>query len=57
MMDDLEKLLYQYRDRFDENFPIMVFRGTPDDELMRMIQKCLDDGKPIEVDLDDEAVY
>ena len=56
-MDDLEKVLNQYRDRFGENFPVMLFRGTPEDELIQTVQKCLDDAKPFEPDLDDEADY
>ena len=57
-MDDLEKVLNQYRDRFGENFPVMLFRGTPEGELIQMIQKCLDEGELFaEPDLDDEADY
>lgn len=57
IVDDLEKVLNKYRDRFDENFPVMLFRGTPEDELIQTVQKCLDDDKPFEPDLDDEADY
>lgn len=53
----MEELLNEYRERFDESFPIMLFRGTPEDELIQMIQKCLSNGKPLEPDLDAEADY
>ena len=53
----MEELLNEYRERFDENFPIMLFRGIPEDEVMQSIQKCLSDGKPFEPDLDTEADY
>lgn len=53
----MEELLNEYRERFDENFPIMLFRGIPEDEVMQIIQKCLSDGKPFEADLDTEADY
>lgn len=53
----MEELLNEYRERFDENFPIMLFRGIPEDEVMQSIQKCLSDGKPFEADLDTEVDY
>lgn len=56
-MVNLEEVLNQYRERFDENFPVMLFRGTPEGELIQMVLKCLDEGKPFESDLDDEADY
>ncbi len=54
---NLEDLLYEYRERFDENFPVMLFRGTPEDELIETVHKCLEEGRPFEPDLDDEADY
>ena len=56
-MVNLEELLNEYRDRFGENFPVMLFRGTPEGDLIQMIQKCLSDDKPFEPDLDDMADY
>lgn len=57
MLVNLEDLLYEYRERFDENFPVMLFRGTPEDELIETVRKCLEDGRPFEPDLEDEADY
>lgn len=47
----LEQALEAYADRFDENFPIFYLRGMPESELIRLIQDCLNQGKPYEVPL------
>ena len=57
IMDNLENALNEYRERFDENFPVMLFRSTPEDELIQTVRKCLAEGKPFEPDLDDMADY
>lgn len=38
-------LLKEYKDRFKENFPLYVFRGT-DKAVKREIEKSLRDNKP-----------
>lgn len=55
-MDDL---LLKYADRFGENFPTFMFQGTPEDEMVEIIQQCLDDGAPYDTDAFDptEALY
>lgn len=42
----LEQKLYEYADRFEENFPIFFFRGWGEDKIVQKIDKCLESGKP-----------
>lgn len=51
-MNMLKEWLLKYRDRFDENFPIFMLRGTPEDEVIEIIKKCLDQNNPFIVDFD-----
>lgn len=53
----MEELLTIYVDRFGENFPIFTMLGTPDNEVISIIQKCLDDGKPYKAEYDPDLVY
>lgn len=42
----MDKLLLEYADAFDENFPVCLFRSESEEEIIAMIQKCLVDGIP-----------
>ena len=54
----LDKLLNEYVEKFNENFPIFLFRGKEDEEVIKMIQKCIDENKVLdEIELDNEAYY
>lgn len=54
----LDKLLNEYVEKFNENFPICLFRGKEDEEVIKMIQKCIDENKVLdEIELDNEAYY
>lgn len=44
----LEKLLTDYADRFGKNFPIFTLRGTPEKEVIAILERCLRDGTPYE---------
>lgn len=39
-----EEVLIAYRERFDENFPVMIIRDK--NEAMKIIQECLKTGEP-----------
>lgn len=45
----LEKKLLEYEKRFEENFPVMCFMGVSDNELEKVIDKCLLENRPYEI--------
>lgn len=52
----MEDLIWEYRRRFDENFP--VFAPLPKGKSIKdVIEECLEKGKPFEPDYDDNADY
>lgn len=55
----MEDLLLKYADQFGENFPTFLLMGTPEDEMMGIIQQCLDDGAPFDTEAFDptDALY
>jgi hypothetical protein len=55
--DHMEKLLDEYRERFGEQFPLMLCRGIGDDAVCDIIRKCLEDGEPYNPELDPESNY
>ena len=52
----LAEYLQKYVDAFGENFPIFAFMGDEEDAI-KEIKKCLDTGKPYELEVDDEKYY
>ena len=52
-----DKLIDEYQERFEENFPLMLCRHMEEDEIIEIIQKCLDDDEPYDPELDPEASY
>lgn len=49
----LEQALEKYADRFGMNFPIMAMRGTPEAEIIKLIETALNTGVPYELPPDD----
>lgn len=37
----LDKLLLEYADKFNENFPIFLVIGKSEEEIIKIIQTCL----------------
>lgn len=50
----LDNKLQQYRDRFEENFPIFYFRNKTEEQIIQLIDHCIQIGKPYEVEDDDD---
>lgn len=46
MIELLDELLNKYVEQFDDNFPIFAVRGKDEDEIIKIIQKCLDENQP-----------
>ena len=46
MKVEIESALEAYADRFQENFPIMIFRGCTEKELIQIIRGCIEAGSP-----------
>lgn len=54
-MGKTERLLLEYVETFHEPFPITVILGG--DELDDVIEKCLKEGKPYEIEYIEGAYY
>lgn len=54
----MEQKLEEYADRFDENFPLFIVRNMDEDEIIKVIDECLEKGEPYEVkDYDSDVTY
>lgn len=49
----MKELLEKYREMFDEQFPLMLFRSSFDEEVIKAIEKCISENKPFEMDFED----
>ena len=53
----MEQKLNQYAEHFGENFPIFITRGLSEDEIIKIIDDCIEQNKPYEVETDENANY
>jgi hypothetical protein len=54
----MDRLLTKYADRFGENLPMFFLRSKTEEEIIEIVRKCLDEGKPFDVgDLDPASDY
>lgn len=56
-MDKFDKKIEEYAEHFKESFPLMLCRTMEEDEIIKIIQKSLDDDEPYEPKLDINADY
>lgn len=46
MDEELDRLMFEYNNRFNEGFPsFQLFRTRSDKECVEIIKRCLDEGK------------
>ena len=53
----MEEKLNQYAKHFGENFPIFIARNLTEKEIIKIIDKCINENKPYEVTTDDDCDY
>lgn len=51
----LDEAMKKYRERFGEQFPLYCTMGMDDGEIVDVIEECLREGEPFE--LDDGVLY
>lgn len=56
-MNKLEEKLKEYRERFNDNFPIMTCMCMTEEEVIEEIQKCLDRNEIYKVETDGDKTY
>lgn len=48
MNEELDRLIDEYAERFDDQFPRMMMMSEPDDAIIAAIRRCLDTGQPFD---------
>ena len=56
-MCEMHKLVEQYVEKFNENFPIGYIRYLSEEELIEMIKNAIENNEKIIIAYDDEADY
>lgn len=49
----MDEKLIQYADHFGENFPIFIARNLSEEELIRIIDDCIANDKPYQIEVQD----
>lgn len=52
----MDEALDEYRKMFDEPFPLMLVMGMGENEIIKIIQKCIESGDPYDPDIPNDAV-
>ena len=55
-MNDIDKLLNEYAEQFDEAFPVYSFGGS-EEELEQTLKTCIKMNEPYHAEYDDKADY
>ena len=53
----MDELLLKYADKFNENFPMYLFRAVNEKEIKAVIQNCLDDNIPYNAEIKNSMKY
>lgn len=53
----MDEKLEQYRERFDDSFPLMCTMGMSDESIIELIDRCLKSGEPYEPDTEGGILY
>ena len=53
----MDELLDKYAEKFGENFPIYAMMGESENEIMEIVQRGLDEGKPFNPKINKNAYY
>ena len=56
-MVQMDELLNQYADRFNDNFPIFLLRNKTEDEIKEIVQSCLDKNEPLSIEVENDCDY
>ena len=53
----MDELLNKYIEKFDANFPLFMFKGVDDQEIINIIEKCINENKPYETEIEKGVLY
>jgi hypothetical protein len=56
MSDELIKMLQQYKETFNENYPLMQVCETQEESIQN-IKKCIADNKPLKMNIEKNILY
>jgi len=56
-MSKLSKLLQEYLDKFDENFPTFLVMGIGDERMIELLEKAIKTNTKYEPELIEGAIY
>ena len=53
----MDELINKYVEKFGENFPLYMFMGVDENEIIIAITKCINDNKPYVADNDKDILF
>ncbi|GHV52238.1 hypothetical protein AGMMS49579_09170 [Spirochaetia bacterium] len=56
-MNKVDELLIRYTEVFNDNFPIFAVRTMPETDLIKLLEACIENGKPYKPVYNQNAEY
>lgn len=53
----MDELLWQYAEKFKENFPIFFVKHLSEEEIKELIKQSINANKPFQADYEKDAMY
>lgn len=53
----LDKVLIEYSEKFNDNFPIYIVSDLSEEEVIRLAKEAIKNNKPYEPEIEEGAIY
>lgn len=57
MLEEMSKILLEYSEKFNDNFPVFIVRNLGKDEIIRLAKEAIENNKPYEPEIEEGAIY
>ena len=56
MLEEMSKILLEYSEKFDDNFPVFIVSNLSEEEI-RLAKEAIKNNKPYEPEIEEGAIY
>lgn len=57
MLEEMSKILLEYSEKFDDNFPVFIVSNLSEEEIIRLANEAIKNNKPYKPEIEEGAIY
>lgn len=57
MLEEMSKILLEYSEKFDDNFPVFIVSNLSEEEIIRLAKEAIKNNKPYKPEIEEGAIY